>query len=924
MKTVGESMSLFKGSWKLAVALVVSLAACMSSLRAGWVEDVDGKTIIHVKLYDLPDPARTSTPNQASVAVVNAFKQRFSEIFAERWRERYKANPEIYGEHNWDQVEVKLEKFSGIQVEGVETDLLAIAGGMAPDVLYVNFRKSDTYIRNGFLYPLDEYVSQVPKDELAVRVNQKIWPVIRRKGPKGQEHVWAMPYGGALGMVLIYRKDIFDANKLPYPDASYTWDQMLADCRVLTDPAKGTYGIQLGRGKQESWYWMTYLWSAGGEAMVYNQDTDEWRCTFDSREAAVALDFYTRLSAEKWIDKSGAIRRGYSSKDASESGTKWERGEIGMKMAYVEEKLMSSINPEITGMAPVPLGLTGMRGGELNSRMMGLFAEIKDAAVRDAAWEYIRFIESDEANAIKTKIMVEGGFGPFLNPEHLRRYGYGELERLSPKGWADTFNISIETGKPEPYGKNSNVAYEMMTYPIQEAEQLARHDELPADPEKRLKVMQGLLRDANARANEMMIGIITPAERLKRRITAWLVLGGIVIGFSLVFRKIIKIFTPPASFAEQPRKSWDFRRYGWAYALLLPALLSIVTWKYLPLLRGSLMAFCDYRLLGRSTFVGVDNFGNLLFDSFWWQAIWNALRYSFLVLMLTFLPPIILAIALQEVPRGKLLFRLIYYLPAVISGLVTVLLWKQFYAPSERGALNALVLQIPAIGFVGVGLAFFLICFAFSRRLWLHEMRWQGWCFVGAGLLLFYTCASLAGPILFPAAETLATSLSRIPGRLFLVTPEAYNWLSDPRTSMLSCVIPMVWAGMGPGCLIYLAALKGIPNDYYEAADMDGATFIDKLLFVVFPMLKALVIINFVGAFINSWYSATGNILVMTGGGANTETAGLHIWYKAFTYLKFGPATAMAWMLGFLLIGFTVHQLRILSRVEFKAQGSTK
>jgi multiple sugar transport system permease protein len=136
---------------------------------------------------------------------------------------------------------------------------------------------------------------------------------------------------------------------------------------------------------------------------------------------------------------------------------------------------------------------------------------------------------------------------------------------------------------------------------------------------------------------------------------------------------------------------------------------------------------------------------------------------------------------------------------------------------------------------------------------------------------------------------------------------------------MISCVIPMVWAGMGPGCLIYLAALKGIPDDYYEAADIDGASFIDKILFVVFPMLKALILINFVGAFIGSWYAATGNILLMTGGGGNTEVAGLHIWYKAFTYLKFGPATAMAWMLGFMLIGFTVHQLQILSRVEFRA-----
>ena len=51
----------------------------------------------------------------------------------------------------------------------------------------------------------------------------------------------------------------------------------------------------------------------------------------------------------------------------------------------------------------------------------------------------------------------------------------------------------------------------------------------------------------------------------------------------------------------------------------------------------------------------------------------------------------------------------------------------------------------------------------------------------------------------------------------------------------------------------------------------------------------------------------------MTGGGANTEVAGLYIFYKAFTDLKFGVATAAAWLLAFMLIGFTVHQLRILS-----------
>jgi len=590
----------------------------------------------------------------------------------------------------------------------------------------------------------------------------------------------------------------------------------------------------------------------------------------------------------------------------------------------------------------VPLGPTGTRGGELNSRMMSLFSQIKDPAVRDAAWEYMRFYEGEEAARLKTRLMVEGGLGRFVNPKYLRLFGYPEIERLAPKGWSETFDIAIATGKPEPYGRNSNLAYDLMTSPIQEVEQLALNDKLPKDggdsaaslcacyhrwleqPEgasKRLQKIHAILQRGCARANEEMIGLLSPGERLKRRVTAVVVLLAIVLTFSGVFRRIIRTFTPDP--ADLPQgKGLNLPRYGWALLLLLPAVATILVWQYFPLLKGSKMALYDYRLIGQSTFVGVDNFGDLLFDSAWWSAIFNSLRYSFLIMSLTFLPPIILAILLQEVPRATLIYRTIYYLPAVITGLVTILLWKQFYEPSENGALNALVLRVPAVVFLGVGATLLVLAQMFSQRLRYHDMELSAWGFTLGGVLLFGTFGALAAPILFPGGETLWTTLLQLPARLFDLTPEPYRWLSNPETAMLACVLPMVWAGMGPGCLIYLAALKGIPDEYYEAADMDGANFIDKIIHVVFPILKPLIIINFIGVFIASWYTSAGNILVMTGGGAKTEVVGLHIWYKAFTFLKFGPATAMAWVLGFMLIGFTVHQLRILSRLEFRTTGS--
>jgi multiple sugar transport system permease protein len=898
------------------VGLFISISA-----RAGYVEEKDGKTIIHVKVWSLPDPADPATNIRADVEVVRQFKKDFPKIFAKKYKKEYKANPAKYGNYNWDNVEIVLEKFSGIKVEGVESDLLAIAGDTAADILYINFRKSDNYISNGFIQPLDRYFAKLTPEQIKQRVHSKIMPVCRRKGPDGKMHWWTMPYGGLLGRVLVYRKDLFDEYKIDPPTAKWTWDDFYNACRKLTDPAKGKYGVLFGRGIHESWHWITFLWSAGGEIMHYDPQKESWLCTFDSDAAVKALDFYTRLSAEVWTDKSGKKRRGYTYKEATEASAKWERGEIAMMFSYIEETLLSKIQPEVVGMAPVPLGPGGKRGAEINSRMFGLYSQVKNPVICDAAWEYMLYYDSTPAQKLRTKIMVEGGMGKFINPKYLKIFGYPEILKLVPKGWEETFTIAIETGQPEPYGQNSNFAYDEMTKPLHLAQEMADNNKLaPVGTEERERQLKKILVSACAHANEIMIGQISAREMLLRRISAWGLLTGIAVAFFLVFRKVFKIFTPPKDDGTK-QGSWQFRRYFWAYLILIPAVASIALWRYVPLIRGSYMAFFDYKIIGDSTFLWVDNFANLLWDKTWWTSLFNALRYSVLTMTLTFLPPVILAIFLQEVPRCKILLRTIYYLPAVVTGLVTMVLWKQFYEGSEFGLMNKIIMNVPAIGFLAIAAGLLAIFLAFARRLRFYEMKLPMWLCLLAGLFVFYSIANLATPIFFQGNEGFWDSVALIPRRLFAFTPLPYNWLGNSQTAMISCIMPMVWAGMGPGCLIYLAALKGIPNDYYEAADIDGATFIDKILFVIFPTLKALIIINFVGVFIASWTRSTGQILVMTAGAANTETTGLSIWKKAFTYLEMGPATAMAWMLGFMLIGFTVYQLQILSKVEFRASG---
>jgi len=804
----------------------VLLLACLATAVA--VEEP-----IILKVWQLPDPRSSDAFGLAQMAAVDAFRQRYPHV--------------------------ELRSFSGIEIENMGMDskpLMAIAGGVAPDILYVNFRQSDTYIQNNFLLPLDDYMAGLSEEELAFRIPKPAWPVVRREGPGGEEHVWCMPYVSAI-RVLVYRKDLFNKAGLDSQHPPADWDELLEYSRRLTDPSEGTYGMILNAGPHAAWDWITYLWSAGGEAVVRDEN-GQWKAAFNGTAAVDAMEMYCRLLTTRWRDAEGKEHIGYAIREGGARASKlWADGKIGMRMTSMRaDDLGRGLDPNLYGLAPVPVSWNGTSASELNCGMMGIFAQAGEknnsglgdrdpVRVRQAAWDYIWFMDSEEARAIRTRVLVDAGYAKFQNPVYLKRYGYEEYLKYVDPRILDTYEEALENGKPEPYGRNCQRVYEFMSFPMEECLALSKAQALGNTREEQRARMGEIFDKAVDRTNKDMIGYISLEERTRRNRVALFVATFIAIAFFFVIRKVWLIFTPEDDPTQQ---GWLVRKYFFAYLLLVPALGSILLWKYVPMIMGSIIAFQDFQIVGQSTWIGLQNFADVLHDPMWWKAIGKTLYYMALMLTIGFVPPIILAILLQEVSHGKLFYRVIFYLPAVITGIIVVYLWKLLYDPSEAGGLNQILM---ALGF------------------------------------------------------------------------EKKAWLNDERLAMLCCVIPTVWAGMGPGCLIYLAALKGIPDDSYEAADLDGATFLQKIRHVVFPNLKALVIIQFINAFIAA-SQQSGFILVMTFGGPNeaTKVAGLMIFEKAYLSLKFGVATTMAWMLGVMLMGFTVLQLRRLSNMEFKARGA--
>lgn len=708
--------------------------------------------------------------------------------------------------------------------------------------------------------PLDE-TQPFNDDEVPAilrhRVPPAVWPVIYRPGPDGVKHVWALPHN-VLVIAMIYRKDLFVEAGLDPERPPETWDELYEAARRIHDPRRGVYGIGLMSGQSSAWNFMSFLWSAGADA-VAQDESGEWRAIFDSDEAVQAFDFYRKVVSDP-IEKYGQVYRGVAYRDP-DLYFKWHTGKIGIFFNYLEGRILAQANPEETGIAPVPMGPGGKMGSELNCPMMGISATTTDPAVLQKAWDFLWFFDSKEAHEIMVRLFVETGFGRFANPEWLQEFGYTEYLRQIPESWRRAFEEAMRHGKPEPYGKNCDLVYTELSRPLN---QIAEADFSGLTEEERHAQIKKILQAAVQNTNEKMLGILPPeVERFRKRVA--LVVAAVISAlFSAVFYRVYRDFTP-----EWARKAgWGFWKYRWAYVLLLPAAFLTLLWQYVPLARGSIIAFQDYKIVRGSSFVGLGNFAQVLFDPLFWKYLWNSTLYMLLSIGLCFWPPIFLAILLQEVPHGKILFRVLFYLPAVTTGLVIAFLWKNFFDPSHAGFMNQLV------------------------------AAWD------AAVLRIAETARVTGWV-----------------RHLAIGPQ--RWLQDPKLAMVCVMLPQLWAGIGPGSIVYLAALKSIPDDFYEAADIDGAGFLSKIRHIVIPYMKPLIIINFVGAFIAAFRSAN-YIFIMTGGGPGdaTHVLGYEIWVRSFLYLKFGIGAAMAWILGSLLIGFASYQLRILSRLQFKAAGT--
>ena len=723
--------------------------------------------------------------------------------------------------------EIEPVKWGGLILPGAggrSTFMLALAGGTAPDIYKAWFHILRHDVEQGFVYPLDEWVSA---DGLSG--GGDLWDRVRCF----DGHVWALPTPGVAHYGIVYRKDFVSAAGLDPERPPRTWHEFRDWCVQLTVPGRRAFAIE-----NRPWGFLPWVQSAGGDVIrpvTNGTGRAQWEACFDSPAGVRAAEFLQSLI------RLDVVRSLPTLSVADDVAQMFVAGEIAA--VFGGEDLVRRLTEvyafpgEQIGLMPFPAGEEGgVRVLQAHRHFYAMSESVRyrPKEERDLVYRCLETLASPALADEEVRNNVAEGRALWCRPSDLRRLGFAEEAARLPAGVREMYD-DLEAGRiravTEPWVGFWQAASDLVQ----------RHflGLLLSDAGVGLDC-KAALREVTRAANDGLM-FDTDRQSIARARPYARVIVGVLVACALVacalgWRRRRRTASAVAA-AEGGR-----RLAPWLF--LAPAVVSILVWSYYPLVRGALMAFQDYRIVGASAWAGLDNLIRVATDSAFWTAGLRTLEYVAVTLALGFLTPVVLAVMLCEIPRGKVLFRFLYFLPHLTSALVVTLLWKLMFDPTENGILNQLL--------ASVGLA-------------------------------------------------------------------RQSWLLDPAWAMVCCILPGVWAGAGISSLIYIAALGSLPQDYYEAAALDGAGIWARFRHVTFPQLAPLMVINFVGAFIAS-FQGMGSIFLLTFGGPGdaTQVLSLAIWKEAYNNLRFSTATTMAWFLGVALIGFTYLQIRFLRKVEFR------
>ena len=301
------------------------------------------------------------------------------------------------------------------------------------------------------------------------------------------------------------------------------------------------------------------------------------------------------------------------------------------------------------------------------------------------------------------------------------------------------------------------------------------------------------------------------------------------------------------------------------YFYLLPAFAIIFLFRFFPMLYAFRVSFYKWGIGGAERFVAFRNYVGILKDSNFWQAFGNTIYFALGVVPTSLILSLFIAILLHQKIRCSRFFRIAYFLPVITSVIAVSIVWKWIYHP-QVGLANGILSLFGIQGFN-----------------WLSEWR-------GIFQMLF---------------SSLRISLP----------------IKGPSFALCSLIIVSVWKGLGYNIILFLAGLESIPEQYYEAAKVDGATRWYTFRYITWPLLSPTTFYVLIITTIVS-FQMFAYVWMMTGppAGGPLGTTNVLVYYLydyAFNFSKYGYGTAAAFILFIIILILTLIQRRFIEKGVF-------
>ena len=279
------------------------------------------------------------------------------------------------------------------------------------------------------------------------------------------------------------------------------------------------------------------------------------------------------------------------------------------------------------------------------------------------------------------------------------------------------------------------------------------------------------------------------------------------------------------------------------FLMVFPGMILFVFAVFVAIILSGYYGTTDWNGMGKINFVGLRNFEDiLLHDPIFWKSLLNALLLSLGLIFIQHPVAIVYAIIIDRIGgRCEKIFRAIFFIPCVISVVVTSQMWVSIYNPNF-GLLNK-----------------------FLALIHLDFLKQQ--------------------------------------------------WLGDPKVVLWSVLITLMWQGFGWAILYYYAGLKGLSNELYEAARIDGCNTVQTHLRITIPLLVPVIKVSVTLAVISALKQMETVFLMTDGGpGGASQFLANYLYIKAFDSYEYGYGNAISVLFVIVCIAATAGLNKIASR----------